>query len=93
MSCPSARSSTMVVKVGVCVVERVNVLSPSGYHWHCPGMASEKDVVGTVAHHVQQPSDRSCHRPCSSEEMVGVSVSRNCSLGPRCRWLPFFYMV
>jgi hypothetical protein len=78
----------MVVEVDVCVVECVNILSPSGRHRHCPGMAFVQDAIGAVTHHVRWPSDRSLHRPWLGEEMWGVSVSRNGSIGPCYCWLP-----
>jgi hypothetical protein len=53
--------SAIVVKLGVDVVECVNVLKPPGLHRRCLGMAFMMDIVGVHVHYGWWPSDR-CRR-------------------------------
>jgi hypothetical protein len=61
ISCLSASSSAIIVKLGLEVVERVNVLRPSGLHWHCPGTTFMKDAIGVHVRYGRQPSDQCTH--------------------------------
>jgi hypothetical protein len=53
----SARLSAIVVELGVDVVERVNVLKPSGHHRYYLGMTVVKDAIGVHVHYEWRPSN------------------------------------
>jgi hypothetical protein len=55
--CMSARLSAIVVELGVDVVERVNVLKPSGHHRYYLGMTVVKDVISVHVHYEWRPSN------------------------------------
>jgi hypothetical protein len=86
MPCPSAKLAAIIVEVGLCLDERVNVLRPSDLHRHCPGTALVKVTVGAVTHHGQQTSVRALRLPRSCEGNVGgVSKQLYDSVDPCCR--------
>jgi hypothetical protein len=54
----------IVVELSVDVVERVNILSPSGLHGHRPGFpAFTKDTIGVHIHYGWRPSDQCTRLP------------------------------